>query len=107
MLPSDGQTQDQCGKQCEIQGNTVVISSWYGNDDKGEAWVWQLNGDEWTELAMLRASDGDVADIFGRSATLDGDTVVVGDDCPADIDGNGEVGVDDLLEVIADWGVCP
>ena len=172
LLPSDGQTQDQCGKQCEIQGNTVVISSWYGNDDKGEAWAWQLNGDEWTELAMLRASNGGVTDIFGRSATLDGDTVVVGadwhdlgpdddnagaayvydlamaslpqgacctngscvsatlgdcqafggtyqgngtdcgdydcgDDCAADVDGNGEVGVDDLLEVIAGWGMCP
>ncbi len=28
-------------------------------------------------------------------------------DCPADIDQSGSVGVDDLLQVIADWGPCP
>jgi len=27
--------------------------------------------------------------------------------CPGDIDGNGAVGVDDLEEIIAQWGVCP
>jgi hypothetical protein len=26
--------------------------------------------------------------------------------CPGDIDGNGEVGVDDLLALIGAWGVC-
>ncbi|MCH2141946.1 MAG: FG-GAP repeat protein [Phycisphaerales bacterium] len=173
LLPSDGETQDQCGKQCEIDGDMVVISSWYGNDDKGEAWAWQLNGDAWTEVAMLRASDGGGTDIFGRSVTLDGETAVVGadwhdvvpadddnagaayvydlamvslptgacctngtciaatsgdcdlfggtyqgdgadcadfdcgDDCAADVDGDGVVAVDDLLEVIGAWGLCP
>ena len=32
--------------------------------------------------------------------------VDVEDPCPADIDGNGSVGVDDLLALIANWGPC-
>ncbi|MDP7071219.1 MAG: hypothetical protein QF561_07735 [Phycisphaerales bacterium] len=170
LLPSDGSEQDMC-KSCEVQGDTVVIASWYGNEDKGEAWVWRKNADQWTEVAMLRASDGETIDIFGRSAALDGDTVVIGADwhnvdgfenagaayvfdisgstlptgaccsngdcvaatlndcaafggtyhgdgsacadvdcaaaCPSDIDGSGDVAVDDLLQVIGDWGLCP
>ena len=170
LLPSDGAEQDMC-KSCEVEGDTVVISSWYGNEDKGEAWVWRRNADEWTEVAMLRASDGETIDIFGRSAALEGETVVIGADwhnvdgyenagaayvfdiagaqlptgacctndtcvtaslsdclafggsyfgdgtdcgsvdcvggCQSDIDGSGDVGVDDLLQVIGDWGLCP
>ncbi len=29
------------------------------------------------------------------------------EDCPADIDGDGNVGVSDLLALLADWGPCP
>jgi hypothetical protein len=28
-------------------------------------------------------------------------------DCPADVDGNGAVDVDDLIAVILAWGPCP
>ncbi len=27
--------------------------------------------------------------------------------CPADFDGNGSVGVSDLLALLANWGPCP
>ncbi len=28
-------------------------------------------------------------------------------DCPADFDGDGNVGVSDLLTLLANWGPCP
>ena len=31
----------------------------------------------------------------------------VGGSCPSDIDNNGEVGITDFLQVLADWGPCP
>ncbi len=35
------------------------------------------------------------------------DVEVIGTSCAADIDGSGVVGVDDLLALIGDWGLCP
>ncbi|MHC4080256.1 MAG: Ig-like domain-containing protein [Planctomycetota bacterium] len=32
---------------------------------------------------------------------------LAGPDCPADIDGDGEVGVTDFLVLLAEWGPCP
>jgi hypothetical protein len=37
---------------------------------------------------------------------LAGASVVTTSDCPADIDGSGDVGFDDLLEVLSTWGPC-
>ena len=33
--------------------------------------------------------------------------VVEPDDCPADVTGDGEVGFQDLIELLALWGACP
>ena len=171
FVPSDGYEQDMAGRACEVQGDTVVLSGWYGHDDKGSAWVWRHNGSVWSEVAELWASDGQTIDIFGRSIGLDGETVLVGADwhdvdgeadagavyvfdiasqdlpegacctngscavttrvlcehfsgawqgdgslcedvtceadCAADVNSDGGVGVDDLLEVIGAWGPCP
>jgi len=27
--------------------------------------------------------------------------------CPSDFDGDGEVGINDFLELLANWGPCP
>ena len=31
----------------------------------------------------------------------------VGDDCPADVDGDGSIGFSDVLIILNDWGACP
>jgi hypothetical protein len=33
--------------------------------------------------------------------------ITLPEECPADIDGNGQVDVNDLLAVVVDWGACP
>ncbi|MDP6602075.1 MAG: hypothetical protein QGG74_03615 [Phycisphaerales bacterium] len=170
FLASNGDAQDMMGQSCRLQGETVVLGGWYGNDDKGAAWVWRQNGSIWSEVAELRASDGGTTDIFGRAIGLSGETVLIGadwhevggeadagtvyvfdiaeqalpegacctngtcalttqglcehfagvwqgdgtlcedvtcdDDCAPDVNGDGGVGVDDLLEVIGAWGPC-
>ncbi len=29
------------------------------------------------------------------------------DTCPGDVDGDGEVGINDFLQLLAAWGACP
>ena len=59
----------------------------YADDDKGidsgSAYVFtrDTGGDlasGWTQVAKLTADDGAAGDYFGRSVSIDGDTVVVG-----------------------------
>ncbi|MHC5114550.1 MAG: hypothetical protein ACYTGP_09005 [Planctomycetota bacterium] len=50
------------------------------------------------------------AEIDGASATISGPSVVfsfgVPSACPADLDGNGDVGFSDILQIIGAWGAC-
>lgn len=48
---------------------------------------------------------GTVPDAFGFS--YDGFIATLGGACDGDVDGDGTVGVTDLLAVLADWGDCP
>ncbi|MBT5584413.1 MAG: hypothetical protein HOJ54_10475, partial [Phycisphaerae bacterium] len=59
FVASNGESQDQAGQTCCVQGDRVLMSSWYGNDDKGSAWLWQQNGTTWSEVAELQASNGE------------------------------------------------
>ena len=55
--------------------------------------------------------DGDTTQTYGDYTDSGGTCVQVSCDdcdeaCPGDLDGNGEVGVDDLLILVAAWGSC-
>ena len=69
-----------------IDGDTVVIGAYTDDDDGlniGSAYVFTRDaaGDlasGWTKVAKLTAGDGAEGDEFGRSVSIDGDTVVIG-----------------------------
>ena len=70
-----------------IDGDTVVIGAFMDDDDgtdSGSAYVFTRDtaGDlasNWTQVAKLTAgTDGAEGDEFGRSVSIDGDTVVIG-----------------------------
>ncbi len=53
---------------------------------------------------------GGLTYLFGGSWSSVGTTSEVwrtGSTCPSDHDGNGTIGIDDFLAVLASWGVCP
>ena len=85
-LTDAGAEYDYFGISVSIDGDTVVIGS-HGDDDKGtdsgSAFVFRRDtaGDlasGWTQVAKLTADDGAADDWFGRSVSIDGDTMVVG-----------------------------
>ena len=86
LTSSDGAADDNFGSRLAISGDTVVIGA-YKDDDKGDnsgsAYVFTRDtpGDlasSWTQVAKLTADDGAAYDQFGRSVSIDGDTVVIG-----------------------------
>ncbi len=114
-----------------ISGDVAVIGA-SGDDDHGDfsgsAYVFRFDGMEWIEETKLLASDGTPSDHFGLSVSVSGAIAIAGafldDDlgadsgsayvfdldasdcpCPWDCgDGDGAVGIVDLLALLAQWG---
>ena len=84
----DGASGDQFGRRVSIDGDTIVIGAPYDDDDdkgtdSGSAYVFTRDtaGDlafGWTQVTKLTAVDGASGDYFGRSVSIDGDTIVIG-----------------------------
>jgi uncharacterized repeat protein (TIGR01451 family) len=82
LLPSDGEPNDEFGKEVSINGNRVIIAS-PGDDDNangaGSAYIYEFNGIVWSETKLL-ASDGVTGDNFGKSVSITGDRAIIGAD---------------------------
>lgn len=84
LTASDAATTDEFGFSVGVSGNIIVVGA-YGDDDggseSGSAYVFIRPGTGWatgTETMKLTANDAAVADNFGISVAVDGDTVVIG-----------------------------
>lgn len=81
LVPAAGDENDRFGSNIDISDDTALIGAGSVNQDgvlAEAAWVYTLDGDSWSEQAMLTASDGVQGDHFGNSGALDGDTALVG-----------------------------
>ena len=121
----------------DVDGNVAIISAIRDDAataGTGSAYVYFFNGSTWTEQAKLAAATGVFNDLHGWSIALSGDVAVVGaagvdasggaayiydgladgmpdqcqsDPCPWDLGGDGAVGINDFLELLAAWGTDP
>jgi hypothetical protein len=81
LYASDAEENDRFGYSVALDGDTVVVGSWWedtGASMAGAAYIFTRSGTTWTQQAILYASDAQSNDRFGCSVALDGDTVVVG-----------------------------
>jgi len=81
LKASDASPTDSFGYSVGISSDTVVIGAYEKNTVTGAAYVFERNhggADNWGEVQKLTASDGKVADYFGQSVGISGDTVVIG-----------------------------
>ncbi len=88
VRPQDAQAGDGFGLDVALSGGILVVGAPYEDggtgdprSDAGAAYVFYQNQsgpDAWGQVAALRASDAQVWDDFGRSVSIDGDTIVVG-----------------------------
>jgi len=81
LTASDADADDRFGFSVSIDGDYALIGA-KGNDDDGDgsgsAYVFMRSGSSWIEQVKLTASDGDTADIFGQSVSIDGYRALVG-----------------------------
>jgi len=115
LTASDGAAQDEFGKSVSTDGDTMVIGAWqddWSQSDDGSAYVFTRDtpGDlasNWTQVAKLTAYDHFYGDNFGRSVSIDGDTVVIGahgDDDKGSASGSAYVFTRDTAgDLISGW----
>lgn len=71
----------QFGNAVAIDSNTMVVGARFDSttaSQAGAAYVFVLNNGTWAQQAVLLANDGAVADKFGYSVAINGETIVVG-----------------------------
>ena len=72
---------DLFGETVSLQGDRALVGGG-GRDDNGArsgaGYVWEKQGANWVETALLTASDASAGDFFGVSSALDGDRAVFG-----------------------------
>ena len=82
LTANDAFAFDLFGGGVSIDGYTMVIGARLDDDDgnnSGSAYVFTRGSTfNWTQIAKLTASDGAADDYFGRSVSIDGDTIVIG-----------------------------
>jgi len=83
LTANDATQGDSFGWSIGFSGDTAIIGAPH-DDDKGNksgsAYVFTRTGNTWIQQAKLTATDGSEGDVFGISASLSGDTVVIGAD---------------------------
>jgi hypothetical protein len=111
LTSSDGKTGDTFGYSVAISGGTIVVGARNANvgsgTAQGAAYVFVEPADGWataTETGKLTASDGSDDAGLGWSASINGNTIVVG--APLQDDANGSFGGSAYVFVEAQegWG---
>lgn len=81
LIPSDGWPGDRFGGAVGVSGDTAVVGARAHSSedtDAGAAYVFVRSGTSWTQQAKLVSSAPEVAERFGISVAVSGDTIVIG-----------------------------
>ncbi len=78
LTPSDGAAGDFFGWAVAIDNDIAVITASSKNSLKGAAYVFEFDGTNWNETAILEASDGQSGHRFGWSCAIQDAHIVIG-----------------------------
>lgn len=134
LMASDYAAYDWFGYSVALSGDVLLVGCPYDDgavENSGSVYIFQRHhggNDNWGEVGKFAASPEGWLDNFGISLAGDGQTLLAGavfrdgtagrnsgsgylfeldcTPCSADIDGNGVVGVGDLVAVVTGWGPC-
>ncbi|MFA9477824.1 PEP-CTERM sorting domain-containing protein [Phycisphaerales bacterium AB-hyl4] len=84
LAPNNPQANESFGHDMAISGDTAVVGAFrHGTEDdgdfeRGSVYVFDRDGNEWSETAQLFASDWEVGGHFAYSVDIHGDIISVG-----------------------------
>lgn len=77
IIPVDTDTGDYLGNHVSVSGDLAIIGAPHLYP-AGGAYIFKSDGKNWSQQAKLIPSDGAPTDLFGWSAAIDSDAVIVG-----------------------------
>lgn len=105
LTAQDAASHDYLGDAVAIRGDMAVIGA-RGDDDQGSAsgsvYVFQRDGDVWTETQKLFGSTAGELDEFGSAVAFDGSIMIVGAYGEYDTRLSGAIGTAFIFENVAD-----
>ncbi len=121
---SDPAANDRFGWSIALDGDNAVVGT---GVSASKAYLFHRELVLYTEQGTLNSLDADVSAEYAYAVALDGTTAVLGDrngtggagvafvfdiigagcPCPWDLDGGGDVGINDFLDLLAQWGTDP
>jgi hypothetical protein len=129
IVPTNGfSTDEQFGVSIAMHGSVMLVGSRFALIDglqAGEVNVFDSVNSYWNKRSSIISPEPTIEAEFGWSVAIDGDYGIAGApwlepdgevqfyngfitscECLGDVDGDGSVGVTDLLQLIGAWGVC-
>ena len=91
----DSESWAHFGSAVSISGDCIIVGvpnddDHYMGRDSGSAYIFELDGESWTQRAKLTALDAQYDDFLGSSVAIEGDYAIVG--APGDDDNGRESG---------------
>ena len=81
LTASDAAAGEGFGRSVSISEDRVLVGAYGKENFTGSAYIFERDGSgNWTETAILTASDADAFDTFGISVSISGDCAIVGAD---------------------------
>ena len=68
---------DHFGLSVDLDGDRALVGAPFDTKDGGSAYIFELTGDDWVQVAHLTAGNPAAGDAFGWSVALDGDRASV------------------------------
>ena len=83
LLAFDGQPNDWFARRVAMDGDTLIATAPFADlgedlNDAGALYVFEREGDSWQQSAKLTGTPAQDGQLFGWSAAIEGDTIVVG-----------------------------
>jgi hypothetical protein len=80
LIASDGEVNNTFGNSVSIEGEFAIVGSRNDDDNgsiSGSAYIFQRDGESWSQQQKLLPSDGQADDAFGHSVSISGDYLIV------------------------------
>lgn len=79
LVPDDLLADDRFGTSVDVWGDRIVVGAMEGGENsEGALYVFERNGSDWQQTAKLTSPHPQTNGLFGRSASLWGDRILVG-----------------------------